>query len=96
VTVECGGRAEIGAEIPVVPAVVPAEGHHVAAGRRARDSDRDRHRFAAGATEADHVRPGVQLDQQFREPIECLASAWHPRLQPHDLVGSRSAVGAQG
>jgi hypothetical protein len=27
VTVECGGRAEIGAEIPVVPAVVPAEGH---------------------------------------------------------------------
>ena len=38
-------------------------------------------------------RPGHDL---ACTPIECLASAWHPRLQPHDLVGSRSVVGAQG
>ena len=65
--VERGGLAEIGAEIPVVPAVIAAERHHVAAGGGARDADRDRHGLAAGAAEAHHVRPGMQFDQQFGE-----------------------------
>ena len=65
--VERGGFAEIGAEIPVVPAVIAAERHHVAPGGGARDAHRDGHRFAAGTAEADHVRPGMQLDQQLGE-----------------------------
>ncbi len=65
--VERGGVAEIGAKIPVMPAVIAAERHHVAAGRGARDPHRDRHRLAAGAPEADHVRPRMQLDQQLGE-----------------------------
>ncbi len=48
-----------------MPAVIAAERHHVAAGRGACDPNGDRHGFAAGTAEADHIRPRVKVDQQF-------------------------------
>ena len=62
---EAVAAAEVHREVPVVPAVVAAEGHLVAAGRGAGDADRLGHHLAAAPGVAHHVRPGVQLEQQL-------------------------------
>ena len=56
---------QVGAEVPVMPAVVPAERDLVAAAGGARNADGDRVRLAAGAREARHVRPRVERDESL-------------------------------
>ena len=55
---------EIRGQVPVVPAVVAADGHEVAAGARPGDPHGDGHGLAAGPGEADVFGPGVQPDEQ--------------------------------
>ena len=58
---------EVRGEIPVVPAVVPTEGHAVPAGGCARESNGDRHRLTAAPAVPDHFRPGMEVDQELPE-----------------------------
>ena len=56
--------AQVGRQVPVVPAVVTADRDHRAVGGRAGDAHRDGHRLAAGARQPHPFRPGVQPAQQ--------------------------------
>jgi hypothetical protein len=56
---------QIGRQIPVVPAVITAYGHFVAAGRGAGDADGDGIGLAARTREPGHVGKVVHCDQPF-------------------------------
>ena len=58
--------AQVGREIPVVPAMVPADCDLVLACGGTSNTNCDGVRFATGPGKATHFRPGVQLDQTFR------------------------------
>ena len=56
---------KVGRQIPVVPAMVSAEGDQISARGSSRDMRGDGHRLAAGACVADVFCPRMQLDQQL-------------------------------
>lgn len=55
-------RREVGGQVPIVPAVIAANGEFGFAGEGSRDADGDRHRFAAPPGEPRGLRPGMNLD----------------------------------
>ena len=57
---------QVGRQIPVMPAVIAAEGNFVAACECSGDSDCHRHRFAAGPGKADLFRPRVEFTKEIR------------------------------
>ena len=57
--------AQVGRQVPVVPAVVAADRDHRAVGGRAGDAHRHGHRLAAGARQPHAFRPGVQAAQEI-------------------------------
>ena len=59
--------AEIRREIPIGPAVIPAERDDVATRVRARDTHRNSHRLSPATREARHMRPGVYLAQELSQ-----------------------------
>src|SRR4029079_12361360 len=67
VALEVIASGEVHREVPVVPAVVATEGNLVPSGRGPGDAHRLGHHLAASAGVADHVRPGVELEQQLSE-----------------------------
>ena len=93
-----GTRLHIGKvrrEIPVVPAVVAADRHVVAAGEGPRRPHRHGHCLTTGSGESGHRRPGVNRDEFLGELhlIEGLQRAHRARLHAADHRGIHVRIG---
>ena len=77
---------EIHREVPVVPAVVAAEGDLVPAGGGTGHAHRLGHNLPAAAGVTDHVRPGVELEEQLgqRHFLRGVEGAHRPGLDRVD------------
>ena len=67
VSIERALLAEIRRQVPVVPAMVPAEGHAGATSGGAGDTHGNRHGIAAAAGVAHLAGPGVQRKEGLRQ-----------------------------
>ena len=65
--VQIAGVADVRRQIPVMPAVIPAEGYLVASACGAGNADRDRIRLTTCSRKPRHIRPGMHGNQPFRQ-----------------------------
>ena len=83
VPIERSGVAEVRREIPIVPAMIAAEGDAAAPRGRARDAHREREGIATTASIAHLARPRMQREQQRGEGdfLRCIQRAIRAQRQ---------------